>query len=71
MNKYQRKIIKLSKIMYKLQSLNNPDFDFNYDKHYKKIKCLYKNISNKEYEETMIWCKEVLDKSTRKVKNNE
>lgn len=54
--------------MYNLQSLNNPDFDFNYDKHYKKIKCIYKNISNKEYEETMIWCKEVLEKSLRKTK---
>lgn len=66
MNKYQRKIIKLTKIMYKLQSLNNPDFDFNYDNHYKKMKCIYKNISDKEYKETIIWCEEVLKNSIYK-----
>lgn len=71
MNKHQRKIIKLSKIMYKLQSLNNPDFDFNYDKHYKKIKYLYNDAPDEEFEEIMIWCKEVLKKSIRKAENNE
>lgn len=63
MNKQQRKILKLTKIFHQLQLLNNPRYDGDYDKYYKKCKWLYRNISDKEYTETMEWCKYVLAKS--------
>ncbi|MGL5713381.1 MAG: hypothetical protein ACRCX2_10210 [Paraclostridium sp.] len=62
MNKQQRKIAKLSKAMYKLQIFNNPLFCSSYNDYYKKIKWLYRNMSDKEYNETLAWCRYLLER---------
>lgn len=59
MNKQQKKIYKLFKIMSDLQAMNNPDFDGNLNKLYKLLKRIYKNITDDEYKELMTWCKMV------------
>ena len=68
MNKQQKKIYKLFKIMSDLQAMNNPDFDGDLNKLYKLHKRIYRNITDEEYKELMAWCKMVQCRSLKKRK---
>lgn len=61
MNRHQRKLHKLAKIMYLSQLTNNPNFNDSFSRHYKMIKWLYggKDSSEKEIDEVLYWCRYV------------
>ncbi|MGL5713380.1 MAG: hypothetical protein ACRCX2_10205 [Paraclostridium sp.] len=60
MNKQQRKIAKLSKIFFKLQTFNNPSLLGNYNTFYRKFKWAWKDTTDEEYRQTMDWCRQLL-----------